>query len=179
MGSHQTLLLNGHLTTRKLVAAALLSGAVFASPLVIADESNLNGTSWGLGLGVMSQQKPYAGIDRDNTPVPLLLVENRYIRVFGPEVEFKLPKLDISTSQQLNFGIVAQYDGSGYEQGDAAILNGMSERKGASGRGQRWSGAAISLMLVPSGSPMYRTTAMGIASMSAWRGRGNSVSMCC
>ncbi len=29
MGFHQTLLLKGHLTTRQLVAAALLSGAVF------------------------------------------------------------------------------------------------------------------------------------------------------
>lgn len=138
MGSHQTLLLKGHLTTRQLVAAALLSGAVFASPWVIADESNSNGTSWGLGLGVMSQQKPYAGFDRDNTPVPLLLVENRYLRVFGPEVEFKLPRLDISASQQLHFGVVAQYDGSGYEQGDAAILNGMSERKGGF-----WAGATV------------------------------------
>ena len=40
--------------------------------------------------------------------------------------------------KQLNFGIVAQYDESGYEQGDAKILNGMSERKGGF-----WAGANV------------------------------------
>ncbi|MEL7893704.1 MipA/OmpV family protein [Vreelandella neptunia] len=138
MGPRQSLLLNGRLTIMRLVTAAFFGGLVIASPLVLADEENSDETTWGLGVGAISDQDPYAGIDRENTPFPLFLVENRYISVFGPEIKFKLPSLVISDSQQLDFGIVAQYDGSGYEQGDATILNGMSERKGGF-----WAGAKV------------------------------------
>ncbi|WGI26208.1 MipA/OmpV family protein [Halomonas alkaliantarctica] len=122
----------------RLVTAAFISGLVIASPLAYADEESSDETTWGLGVGAISEQDPYAGIDRENTLFPLLQVENRYISVFGPEIEFKLPSLVISDSQQLNFGIVAQYDGSGYEEGDAPILNDMSERKGGF-----WAGAKM------------------------------------
>lgn len=130
MNSHQSLLLNGRLTTTRLATTAFIGGLVIASPLAFADEESSDGTTWGLGVGAMSEQDPYAGIDRDSSPFPLLQIENRYISVFGPEIEFKLPSFTISDSQQLNFGIVAQYDESGYEEDDAPILNGMSERKG-------------------------------------------------
>ncbi|MDQ7734193.1 MipA/OmpV family protein [Halomonas sp. SpR1] len=138
MSSHQSLFPTVQLTARGLATATLISGFFMASPLVLADEENSDETTWGLGVGAISEQDPYAGIDRENTPFPLLLIENRYISVFGPEIEFKLPSLVISDSQQLNFGIVAQYDGSGYEQGDAPILNGMSEREGGF-----WAGAKV------------------------------------
>ena len=138
MGSHQSLFLTARLTTRGLATAAFTSGLGIVSPLALADEANPNRTMWGLGIGVISEQDPYVDIDRDNTPVPLLYVENRYIRVFGPEIEFKLPSIDISDSQSLNFGIVAKYDGSGYEEDDAPILNGMSERKSSV-----WAGAKM------------------------------------
>ncbi|MCW4149917.1 MipA/OmpV family protein [Halomonas sp. 18H] len=138
MSSHQSLLLNGRLITMRLATATFIGGLVIASPLAFADEEYSDGTTWGLGIGAISEQDPYAGIDRENTPFPLFQVENRYISVFGPEIEFKLPSLVISNSQQLNFGIVAQYDESGYEQGDAKILNGMNERKGGF-----WAGANV------------------------------------
>ena len=138
MNSHQSLLLNSRLTTTRLTTAAFIGGLVIASPLALADDASSRGTTWGLGVGAFSSQEPYADIDRDNTALPLLYVENRYIRVFGPEIEFKLPSLDISDSQQLNFGIVGQYDGSGYEEDDATILNGMSERKSGF-----WAGAKV------------------------------------
>lgn len=138
MSSHQSLLLNGRLTTIRLATAAFIGGLVIASPLAFADEESSDETTWGLGVGAISEQDPYAGMDRENTPFPLLLIENRYISVFGPEIEFKLPSLAISDSQQLNFGIVAEYDGGGYEQGDAPILNGMSERESGF-----WAGANV------------------------------------
>ncbi|KPQ26437.1 MULTISPECIES: MipA/OmpV family protein [unclassified Halomonas] len=138
MNSHQSLLLNGRLTTIRLATTAFIGGLVIASPLAFADEENSDGTTWGLGVGAISEQEPYAGIDRDNSALPLLQVENRYFSLFGPEIEFKLPSLIISDSQQLNFGIVAEYDESGYEEGDAPILNGMSEREGGF-----WAGAKV------------------------------------
>ena len=104
----------------------------------MAEEPADDGTSWALGLGVISEQEPYTDIDRENTPVPLLEVENRYIHLFGPQIEFKLPSVDINDSQELNFGIVAEYDGSGYEEGDADILDGMSDRDGG-----LWAGAKM------------------------------------
>jgi MipA family protein len=94
--------------------------------------------SWSLGLGVASMQKPYAGFDRETKALPMLQFENRYIHVFGPQIGLKLPSLDLSDSQQLNFSIVGKYDGSGYESSDASILRGMSKRKSGF-----WAGAKV------------------------------------
>ncbi|MFQ3786481.1 MipA/OmpV family protein [Halomonas sp. A29] len=116
-----------------MAAASALAVGLCTAVTAMAQEptdARSSSTTWGLGLGVVSEQEPYAGIGRDNSPVPLLLFENQYIHLFGPQVEFKLPSLDISDSQQLNFGIVGKYDGSGYEEDDAPILNGMDKRKG-------------------------------------------------
>ncbi|EPC03219.1 structural protein MipA [Litchfieldella anticariensis FP35 = DSM 16096] len=124
----------------RMVAISMTASGLCVSSTAMAQEPTDTGssTTWGLGLGVVSEQEPYTDIDRENTPIPLLQVENRYIHVFGPQIEFKLPSLDISDSQQLNFGIVGKYDGSGYEEDDAPILDGMSERKGGF-----WAGAKV------------------------------------
>ncbi|WP_445262168.1 MipA/OmpV family protein [Pseudomonas sp. EA_35y_Pfl2_R111] len=104
-----------------------------------AEQETADGTSsWGLGLGVASSQQPYTDIDRDNEAIPLIYFENDYVRVFGPSAEFKLPSLRISDTQQLNFNIVAEYDSSGYEEGDARILDGMDDRDGGF-----WAGAKV------------------------------------
>lgn len=95
-------------------------------------------TSWGLGIGAASSQQPYTDIDRDNKAIPLIYYENQYVRIFGPVAEFKLPSLRISDSEQLNFNIVARYDSSGYEEGDARILDGMDDRDGGF-----WAGANV------------------------------------
>ncbi|RCV90058.1 MipA/OmpV family protein [Billgrantia montanilacus] len=121
-----------HTVVSRMAAASMLAVGLCASVAAMGQEptSESSSTTWGLGIGVMSEQEPYAGIDRDNTPIPLLEVENRYIHLFGPQIRFKLPGLDIRDSQQLNFGLVGKYDGSGYEEDDAPILDGMDERKG-------------------------------------------------
>lgn len=120
-------------------AVSMLAVGLCAPMTTFAGEPDDDGsTSWALGLGVMSEQEPYTDIDRENTPVPLLEVENRYIHLFGPQIEFKLPSVDINDSQALNFGIVAEYDESGYEEGDADILDDMSDRDGG-----LWAGAKM------------------------------------
>lgn len=90
------------------------------------------GTTWGLGVGLISNQKPYKGMDRENQLLPLILFENRYVQVFGPVVEAKLPSLELGGAQRIDFRLVAQMnlDGAGYEADDAPILAGMGERKG-------------------------------------------------
>ncbi|QEI06387.1 MipA/OmpV family protein [Pigmentiphaga aceris] len=95
-------------------------------------------TTWSVGAGVISAQKPYTDISRDNKVLPLVQFENQYIEIFGPKIGLKLPSFNINASNQLNFNLVAKYDGSGYEAKDAAILNGMRERKGGF-----WGGAEV------------------------------------
>lgn len=110
----------------------LVAGWAFAVPALAqgpgGDEPPA--TSWSLGIGVISMQKPYTGVDRKDMVLPLLRFENEYVHIFGPQIGLKLPSLEISGSQQLNFSIVGKYDGAGYKAKDAPILSGMSQRKG-------------------------------------------------
>ena len=89
------------------------------------------GSSWGLGIAGISTQKAYTGMSRDNIGFPLVFYENSWVRVFGPVVELKLPSLDLSATQKIDFHLVGKYDGSGYKPDDAPILSGMEERKGS------------------------------------------------
>ncbi len=115
-----------------LVFGSFLLGA--GLPLTAAAENEFgddsSGSSWGLGVGVSSSQKPYTDIDRDNKLLPILTYENEYIRLAGPELAFKLPGYKLNESNQFNFGFVAKYDFTDYEQSDAPILNGMEDRDG-------------------------------------------------
>ncbi|MEY4590956.1 MAG: hypothetical protein RL497_3032 [Pseudomonadota bacterium] len=97
------------------------------------------GASWGLGIFAMMNQKPYLDIDAQVIAIPAIQFENQYLRVFGPGIEFKLPSLTLTDSQQLNFGLLAQYDFGGYDAKEAKktpILNGMEKRSGGF-----WAGA--------------------------------------
>ncbi len=116
---------------RRIIAASLLSLS-FSS---LADDAT---TTWGLGVGVGSTQKAYTGIDREYTPLPVLHIENRYVRFLGTTAEVKLPAWQWSETQQLNAGLIARYDGAGYAAGDADILHGMDKRKGG-----MWAGVAL------------------------------------
>lgn len=117
------------------LAFSVLAHALFAPALALADDADVkpgeptSGSTWGLGVAAISTQKAYAGIDRDNRALPLVYFENRWVRVFGPRVEFKLPSVDVGSSQKIDFSLVARYDENGYEPDDAPILSGMEERK--------------------------------------------------
>lgn len=116
------------------VITAFTSTLFITSP-VLADEHDTNNV-WGIGVGIATAEKPYIDVDRDTTVLPLLYFENKYMRFFGTSVEAKLPDWQINNRQKLNFGLIARYDGSGYEAEDAPILEGMVERKGGI-----WAGA--------------------------------------
>lgn len=98
--------------------------------------------SWGLGVGGISQQLSYAGIDRDNMAIPLIYFENRWVQLFGPFLDIKIPGIKWSEKQELSFAARVQFFGvNGYEAGDAPILNGMAERKSGifAGPTAKWS----------------------------------------
>lgn len=125
---------------RMAVVSALAVG-LCASVTAVAAEPSENeppSSSFSLGLGAMTGQSPYAGMDRETAVLPLLHYENEYISIMGPGVGIKLPGIDVSDSQKLNFTFVAKHDGSGYKDSDANILNGMSRRKGGF-----WGGAKV------------------------------------
>lgn len=99
-----------------------------------ADASN-QGSQWGLGLAVMSENKPYRDFDNKTEVIPFFTFENRWVRVFGPGVELKLGK-----SGPVAFGLTASYGMDGYKAGDSPVLDGMAKRKGSV-----WLGAKASL----------------------------------
>lgn len=109
------------------VAAALALGLCATAMAGAAPAGEAS--SWGLGIAAFSAQQPYTGIDREKRALPLISYENQYVRVFGPVVEFKAYSVDLGGGQRLDLRVVGKYDFSGYEAGDAPILNGMRERK--------------------------------------------------
>lgn len=121
---------------RLTTASTALVLGLGASTAASADQPE--GSAWGLGVGAVSSQQPYKGIDRDSEVLPLIYFENEYLRVFGPTAEIKLPGLEISDTQQIDFSLVGEYDFSGYDDDDARILEGMSDRKGGF-----WAGAKV------------------------------------
>lgn len=91
----------------------------------VAEEHGVS--HWGLGLGVNSKTKPYAGVGTDTSVLPLVSFENRYVRLFGNLFDVKLPSygaFDFSLRTQVSIG-------DGYKGSDSTALNGMADRKGA------------------------------------------------
>lgn len=122
-----------------MTASVLVAGLTMSLTASAAQTERASGTSsWGLGIGLASSQQAYTDIDRDNEAIPLIYFENDYVQLFGPRAEIKLPGLQISESNELEFNLVAKYDSSGYEEGDSRILDGMDDRDGGF-----WAGAVM------------------------------------
>jgi len=131
--------LQRHLAHVSLVAAAML----WTLP-ALAQPGAGDGppqSSWALGVGAITRDKAYTGIDRDNMAIPFFQYENRWVSIIGPQVGFKLLSLDLAPAQSLSVDLVARYDGSGYDDDDiedTPILADMRERKSGI-----WAGAKI------------------------------------
>ncbi len=95
-----------------------------------------DGTQWGLGLAVMTEARPYIGVDTKTRVLPALTFENRWVRLFGPSIELKLGQ-----TGPIRYGLVASYAEDGYEPGDSPALAGMAERKAGAWLGARASAA--------------------------------------
>ena len=137
-----------------LLVPSLLACLIAASlplPALAADEAAAD-SHWGLGLGVSVSQRPYRDAENKTRALPLLMYENRWVRIGGPGIDLKLP-----SAGPVSFALRARFAFDGYEQDDAPILNGMAERKDSI-----WLG----------GAAMWRN---GIADLSAeWLGDASS-----
>lgn len=126
----------------RLVRAAVAAAPVLACAAPAFAQSPQPGgppsSTWGLGLGIASKQKPYRGFDRETRALPMIQYENRWIRVMGPGIEVKLPGLDLGDTGSLDFSLVGRADMGGYEASDSPFLAGMAERKGGF-----WAGAKL------------------------------------
>lgn len=99
------------------------------------------GSQWSVGIASISTQKPFKDIDLDTIAFPFITFENKYFRWFGPTLNFKLPGIEFSDSQQLSFNIAVEYNFGGYDEDEAKstpILTGMSKRNGGV-----WAGAKM------------------------------------
>lgn len=92
----------------------------------------LQSPNWGLGLGVSTETSPYRGVDTETKALPVLTYENKYVRLFGPSLDLKLP-----FTAPMSFALRARYSDQGYKASDAAELIGMTERKGGLWLGAR------------------------------------------
>lgn len=119
-----------HASRMRTVAVSLVLVSSALPLTVAAQQPDDDASSWGLGVAVISSQKAYTDIDRDNKVLPILSYENRYIRLAGPELAVKLPGYQFSESNKVNFSLIGKYDFTDYEQSDAPILNGMADRDG-------------------------------------------------
>jgi MipA family protein len=107
------------------LAAASLLAMLHAVAFAHAGEGEGSETSqWGLGLMVMSGTKPYRGFDNEVKAIPVVMFENRWVRVIGPGLELKLGQ-----TGPVAFGAVANYAGDGYDASDSPFLSGMGKRK--------------------------------------------------
>lgn len=120
-----------------LAAAFALSSPVLtqAQPPRAGDADA--GASWGAGIALWPERKPYRDFDNKTRVWPLLTFENRWVSVFGPRVEFKLGR-----SGPVSYGLTVGYAGEGYKPGDSPFLAGMDKR-----RAGIWAGARLGLQL--------------------------------
>jgi outer membrane protein len=112
-------------TVALLWSAAALAQAPPARPTADA--------TWGLGLGLSTESKPYRGVHSKTRLLPLITFENRWVRVFGPGLEVKLP-----VQGPLSMDLRLRYQDTGYAASDSAFLAGMQERKNS-----LWAGARV------------------------------------
>ena len=96
--------------------------SVLGDGFAAADES----TRWGLGAGVGVSQSPYKSYGTQVSPIPIIYVENKWVRILGPNIDGKLGSID-----NFSFTMRARAAlGEGYKSSDSTIFHGMNKRSG-------------------------------------------------
>lgn len=116
----------------RLLAAALVALTPLASQAQGPDQGGDDRTQWGLGLAVMPETRAYRDFDNKTRVLPLVTFENRWVRVFGPGLEFKLGR-----SGPLSYGLTVGYARDGYKPTDSPALLGMDRRQSSAWLGGR------------------------------------------
>ncbi|VUD69328.1 24 kDa outer membrane protein [Thalassocella blandensis] len=110
-------------SNRSAVYVAISVLSVLHANKVTADDGS--GTVWGIGIGAGTKEELYTDFDDKNRVLPILFVDNKWLRLTGPNLDIKLGSL-----HNFNFSLRSKFAlGDGYEAKDAEILQGMSERK--------------------------------------------------
>jgi len=81
--------------------------------------------SWGIGLGMISEDEGYTGLESDSTVVPLFIVDYGKFYLMGPKFGYQL-----YGNNNYTFGLIGNYRLDGYEAEDSPYLKGMDDRDG-------------------------------------------------
>lgn len=116
-------------TARSRRVVVSLACGLVATHVAAQSTSGESTSTWGLGLGAMSGQGPYAGVERKNRAIPLLYFENSWFKLSGATADIKLASKTFDPATAVSFGLRLKYEDEGYEPGDSSRLSGMDERK--------------------------------------------------
>lgn len=98
--------------------------ALFLFAPVAAQAETPASSVWGLGFTAGQERQPYRDFEHKVQVLPLLLFENRWLRVAGPTLDLKL----ISHPEHA-FGLRLRLADEGHAPKDSPYLAGMTERK--------------------------------------------------
>lgn len=97
---------------------------IFAFNANASSKNEFEETQWGVGGGVRIKQTPYEGFDNETKFLPILYVENNWIKLLGNRVDGK-----VYTSENLSLFARAKFDfGNVYEESDSYVFEGTDER---------------------------------------------------
>ena len=103
---------------------SLTVAAAVAAATHVTAQAQDGGTQWGLGAVGSVSQRPYLGDDNRKRALPIVFIENEWLRVAGAGIDFKLP-----SAGPVTFDLRLAYSFDGYKTGDSPILDGMAQRK--------------------------------------------------
>jgi outer membrane protein len=114
-----------------LITISFLIGAQQAYATDKYDEPEL---SWGVGLGVISEDEGYTELGSDSMVVPIFIINYGKFYLMGPKFGYQLYGNDNYT-----FGLTGNYRLDGYEAEDSPYLMGMDDRDGTLDLGVEYS----------------------------------------
>ena len=105
-----------------LITLGFLLGAQQAYATDKYDEPEL---SWGVGLGMISEDEGYTEVGSDSTAVPIFIINYGKFYLMGPKFGYQL-----YGNNNYTFGLIGNYRLDGYEAEDSPYLKGMDDRDG-------------------------------------------------
>ena len=125
---------------KRIVALTLsLIMGVMASQAIAEPEGSENMPftgQWAIGGGAGFSTSPYAGMDDDVTPFPLISYHGERLFLQGTSLGVNLFKMKKGPCV-LSFAAVGRYEMGGYDSDDSNYLTGMDDRDGAFNAGIR------------------------------------------
>ena len=122
-------------TNMKIINSLITIGFLISAQQVYAtdkyDEPEL---SWGVGIGIISEDAGYTEVGSDSTAVPIFLVNYGKFYLMGPKFGYQLYGND-----NYAFGLTGNYRLEGYEAEDSPSLMGMDDRDGTLDLGVEYS----------------------------------------